>query len=672
MLRRALSLLVAVLLAGPSVARGAQCTTRDDARVLSRSVKKRAACASRAFRSATPSSACLNPPAPPACAGTIVDDTIALAFGTNNPPAGVIDRTLTRDQYRCQKQIGKASAKFVADEVKYLIRGFTREKAQTIARRQLDRVPLKCTVQTVLDPSGVVIPSVGAPCQGNVDQPARAVLEGDGLRACLVAALQTRVDAIVPVPPARPNLIIILTDDQRWDTTDLTHSLDGVTPVMPNVENRLAAAGVTFPNAYVSTALCCPSRSSILRGEYAHTTGVLSNTQPIGGAANFDDSSSLATWLSAAGYRTGLFGKYLNGYNTLWTLPAPPYVPPGWSEWHALKAAKFYDYILVESGVDFPAPTEVSYPSTCTNYTGCPADQPGEDPCPSPQNYSTDVLAAKVLQFLDQSPGQPFFLYFAPFAPHAPACAAPGDENSFAALAPWRPPNWNTEPSPDPPTWDANLCPMAQGKMNNIDNFRRKQLASLQAVDRAVGAIMDKLVALGQNQNTFILFTGDNGYSWGAHCHAPKRCPYDECMHVPLVISYPPVTTPPRVDTRIGLNIDFAFTFGELAGVVPPIQEDGRSMVRLVDDTEPAWRTDFVYEQWLDPDDEDNDVVPPTLASVRSAQFMYTEYVGGETELYDLIADPFQLTNLTNNPTYATTKADMAARLRQLRPDWTP
>jgi arylsulfatase A-like enzyme len=561
-------------------------------------------------------------------------------------------------------------SKFVGDKLKYLVRGLPRSEAEAKARRQLDKLPVKCAVPTAEDGSGVVVPAVGTPCQGTIDSPGGSFVDADALRACLLAALEPRVDGISPAPPPKPNFVVILTDDQRWDTTDATHSLDGVTPVMANVENRLAAAGVKFTNAFVSTALCCPSRASLLRGQYAHTTGVLTNNQPLGGAANFDDSSSLATWLDAAGYRTGLFGKYLNGYSTLWTTPSPPYVPPGWDEWHAFKGARFYDFVLVEQGADFPSPTEVSYPSTCANYTGCPADQPGEDPCPSPQNYSTDVLLAKALEFLDESAGQPFLLYLAPYAPHSPFCAAPGDESSFASLAPYRPPNWNTEPAPDPPLWVQNLCPMGTNKQNNIDNDRRRQLASLQAVDRAVGAILDKLVALGQDQNTLIVFTGDNGYSWGAHCHRPKRCPYDECMRVPMVVSYPPLTTPGRVDTRLGLNIDIAFTFAELAGVVPPIQQDGRSMARLLDDAEPAWRTDFLYEQWLDPDDEDNDAVPPTDACVRTDQFKWIEYVSGETELYDLLADPFELTNLTNDPAHATVKAELQTRLRQLRHDW--
>ena len=141
-------------------------------------------------------------------------------------------------------------------------------------------------------------------------------------------------------------------------------------------------------------------------------------------------------------------------------------------------------------------------------------------------------------------------------------------------------------------------------------------------------------------------------------------------MRVPMVVSYPPLTTPARIDDRMALNIDVAFTFGELAGVVPPVQQDGRSMVRLLKDTEPTWRTDFLYEQWLDADDEDNDNVPPTLACVRSEQFKWIEYDSGETSLFDLVNDPFELNNLTNDPAFAATKGTLQTRLRQLRTDW--
>jgi arylsulfatase A-like enzyme len=137
-----------------------------------------------------------------------------------------------------------------------------------------------------------------------------------------------------------------------------------------------------------------------------------------------------------------------------------------------------------------------------------------------------------------------------------------------------------------------------------------------------------------------------------------------------MIVSYPPLTTPARVDTRLALNLDIAFTFAEAAGLVPPVQQDGRSMMRLLDDVEPTWRTDFLYEQWLDGDPEDNDTVPPTLACVRNEQFKWIEYETGETELYDLVADPYELQNLTNDAGHADVKAELQTRLRQLRHDW--
>ena len=595
-------------------------------------------------------------------------DTVALAYGPNYPPTATVDRRALKKQLSCQKQIGSSAARFTSDKLRQLINGASRSAAEAKGRRALDALIKRCRVAVAQDVSGVVVPAVGTTCRSGVGLPGASV-DPDQLRACLLAGLETKVDSIAPTPPARPNLIIILSDDQRWDTTDLTHSKDGVTPVMPNVESRLVAQGVKFTNAFVTTALCCPSRSSILKGQYAHTTGVLTNSPPLGSAANFDDAQSLATWLKGQGYRTGLYGKYLNGYNALWTPPAQPYVPPGWDEWHAFRGTKFYDYQLIENGAGFDHAAN-PYPSGCPAYNQCPGDQPA-NPCPSPQNYSTDVLAAKALQFLDTQPAnEPFLLYFAPFAPHAPACPAEQDKGSFGSIQPWRPPNWNETDDSDKPAWVQNLCPMPQNKINNIDTFRRKQLASLQAVDRAVGAILDKLQQIGQDQNTLILYMGDNGYAWGAHCHAPKRCPYDECMRVPMIVRYPQLPIPVREDPRAALNIDIAFTFAELAGVLPPVQQDGRSWARLLADGEPNWRQDFLYEQWLDADDEDNDLVPPTLAEVRTEQWKYVEYKSDETELYDLINDPFELNNRTNDPAVADTKASLAARLRQLRPDW--
>ena len=141
-------------------------------------------------------------------------------------------------------------------------------------------------------------------------------------------------------------------------------------------------------------------------------------------------------------------------------------------------------------------------------------------------------------------------------------------------------------------------------------------------------------------------------------------------MRVPLVVRYPPLAPGPRIETLFGLNIDFALTFAELAGTVPTVPPDGRSAVRVLADTETLWRTDFLFEHWDNDDDPETGM--PTLACVRNDQFKYVEYTTDETELYDLAADPYELQNQAGNPTYATVQTELAARLRELRPDWSP
>jgi arylsulfatase A-like enzyme len=671
---RAVSLLAGVLLLASSGEASAACTSASDGAALSRTARKLAQCNDQKLRSG-PGVTCKPAPPPPACAGTLAEDAIALAYGANNPPAAAVDRRLLKDQLRCQKHIGKAVPKFIGTKLKHLIRGKSRVEAEEKARKQLDKLPKRCTLDVVQDASGVVLPAVGAQCSYAVGAPGSTV-KPDQLRDCLLALLEARVDLISPAGPVLPNVILILTDDQRWDTIDATHeSPDRPGPVMPNVTSELVNQGVLFANAFNTNALCCPSRATILRGQYSHTTGIFTNGPPNGGAQDFTsnglDTETIATWLQAAGYRTGYYGKYLNGYAQLWNPPALPYVPPGWDEWHAFEAPEYYDYNMAEFGTGIPTPVLNSYPSGCTNYQGCPADEVGEDPCPDPQNYSTDVILAKALDFIDQSAGQPFFLHFTPYAPHGPACPATRHATLYQNVAPWRPPNYDEAgDDSDKPAWVQGFCPMGQNKKNNIDAIREYQLGSLQAVDEAVGAIMQKLRDLGEDDNTLVLFTADNGFSWGSHCHRPKQCPYEECIRSPLVVRYPPLAPLPRVETRFGLNIDIALTFAELAGTVPTVPPDGRSWVRVLSDTETLWRTDFLYEHW-DNDEDPQDGIP-TLAAVRNQQFKYVEYVTDETELYDLAVDPYELQNQSGNPAYASVETALAARLRELRTDWSP
>jgi N-acetylglucosamine-6-sulfatase len=439
--------------------------------------------------------------------------------------------------------------------------------------------------------------------------------------------------ALLPRSSGRPNLILILTDDQRWDTVGLEHSRDGVTPVMPHVVSELADSGVTFPNGFVTTALCCPSRSSILTGEYSHNTGIHTNGGSDGGFANFDDTSTIATWLQAAGYRTALVGKYLNGYAT-----GSPCIPPGWDEWHVFVQVKYYDYDFNDNGV-------------VTRFGTAPAD------------YSQNILTQRALQFIDDSAGRPFFLYFAPKAPHAPATPRPDHIGLFAGLPAFRPPNYAVRPT-NGPAWVQALKWTALDQ-SSTDQFRIDQLESLQAVDEAVRDIMQKLRDIGEDDNTLVIFTGDNGYSWGSHRWKPKQCPYQECMRVPMIMRYPPGGTTPRVDTRPVLNIDFAPTFAELAtATIPPTHlVNGVSVVPLLTGTPVTWRADFLNEHWGGkiPDD----------AQVQDSQHKYTEYYAEpppiETELYDLSVDPYELHNVTGDPGYAGVKAALKARLDALR-----
>lgn len=609
----------------------AQCTSRTDATLVLKSAKKAVACNYKRLRTG-PGATC-PVTAPPSCAGTLVSDSVALAYGANNPPTAAVDRRLLKDQLRCQKFIGKAVAAFVGKKLLYLTEGRTPADAEAKARKLLDKLPDKCVVNVLQDVNGVILPDVGKQCDAAVGAPGTAV-DPVSLRDALVTLLETWVDRVGPnAAPLRPNIVMILTDDQRFDTIGLTHSIDGITPVMPHVVSELVNQGVTFENSYVTTALCAPSRSSLLAAKYSHTTGVHDNGGADGGFGAFNDASTVAVWLKAAGYHTGLYGKYLNGYG-----PHAPYMAPGWDEWHAFKNVAYFNYTLVENGVEVP-------------FGNADAD------------YSTDVLRDRAVQFIHDSAGStPFFLYFVPKAPHGPATPAPRHAGSFSGIPPWRPPNYNEADVSDKPAWLQAIAPWDATQMATHDTFNQMQLECLQAVDEAVEAIMQALRDTGVDRNTIVIYASDNGYSWGSHRWEPKQCPYEECMRVPLVVRYPALAPLPRVESGFGLNIDHGETFAELAGATADPGAEGRSMVRLIDGTEPAWRIDFLEEHW-------NGQIT-TLAQVRAVPWKYTEYVTNESELYDESVDPFELTNVVSDPGNASVVAGMAARLRVLRPGW--
>src|SRR5712691_5385625 len=256
----------------------------------------------------------------------------------------------------------------------------------------------------------------------------------------LVAAALVVAAAAVLVPvalhdhdptaaPGKPSIIFILTDDQRWDTLG----------AMRTVSSELIAHGVDFTNMFVANPLCCPSRASILTGEYSHTTGVWQNKGPIGGFHSFhQDHSTVATWLRTAGYHTALFGKYLNGYTGT-------YIPPGWEHWAAIAGETspydlYYKYTLNVDG-------------TLVN-----RGNKGTD-------YSTNVLAGMAQDYIRKTKG-PLFVYFAPFGPHTPTTPAPGD--APPKLAPFRPPSYDEADVSDKPAWVQHLAPIASDRAARI------------------------------------------------------------------------------------------------------------------------------------------------------------------------------------------------------------
>lgn len=637
----------------------AACTERGEARDLKRALSLAAKCNDRILKSG-PGATCKTA-APPACAGTMRPDALALAYGPNDPPAAGVDRSALRAQLRCQKRIGRGMVGYVGRKLRSLQKGKDADAAETSARRKLDKLVKRCAVPVVEDAGGVVLPAVGPQCAAAVGDPGDQV-DAPALADCLATLLGTWVDRWGPDPqPLRPNILFILTDDQRWDTTDGLHSPTGAF-LMPRTRTELADRGVDFPDAFITTPVCCPARASILAGSYAHRTGVYRNTGVNGGADDFEDASSLATWLESAGYRTSLIGKYMNGYRGLWERNVePPYVPPGWTEWQGLRRVSYFDAIFIE-------------PDGMGSYVEVPYGS-------EPEDYLTDVMREKAKTFISESvaAGEPFFLHLSMKAPHGPWIPAPRHEGSFQHFPPWRPPSWNEADVSDKPSWVQNTPLMTPEEQAELDQIRIDQLEMLRAVDEAIGGsteygivgIMEHLRNLGVADDTMVVFLSDNGWQWGEHRMRAKNKPYEESIRSPLFVHYPKLAPLPRREPGFALNIDLAPTFAELAGGGVPIAHDGVSLVRVLDGTQPAgtWRTDILTEGW--PGDH-------PWATVRETQWKYTEIpvTPGdpdtlfETELYDLWNDPYELNNVASDPANAIRVAEMAIRIRQLRPNW--
>jgi len=423
----------------------------------------------------------------------------------------------------------------------------------------------------------------------------------------------------------RPNILVILTDDQRAGTLQ----------VMPKTRDVFVAGGTSFTNGFVTTPVCCPSRSSILTGRYVHNTGVRGN----GDALRLDQTTTVARYLRDAGYRTGIVGKFLNS----WPLDRNP---PNFDRWSVFNSG---------------------YVDTSWNIQGHAR---------TISEYSTDFISERAVSFIQHSEAndaQPWFLYVAPSAPHDPWTPEP--DHASDPVPPFvRSPAMLEAGVSDKPPWvrDAPAVPQATIAQNRAD-----QLRTLKSVDDMVGRVFRSLRALGEDRRTLAVYLSDNGFLWGEHQLAGdkgketetgltlvtgKRFPYTQSARVPFLLRWPGHVAAGRTDSSLVGNVDLSPTFVDAAGITPsgpPM--DGRSLLGT------TVRDHLLLEYFRDP------LYPPipSWASYRTADLQYIEYFDAAgrrifREYYDLEKDPFQLRNLfgdanpSNDPDVAALHAQIA------------
>src|SRR5918998_3116844 len=428
-------------------------------------------------------------------------------------------------------------------------------------------------------------------------------------------------------PAAQPNIIFVLTDDLDYASAFK----------MPEIRSLLVEEGTSFESAFTSQSLCCPSRATILTGLYAHNSGIKGNKPPDGGFEKFHDEgfeeATIATRLQdEGGYRTAYFGKYLNGY------PAgdPTHIPPGWDEWYGkLNEQKLYDYSINENG------EVVSYGSET-------------------RDFFTDVLSNQATDFVERaaSKDQPFFMHVAPTAPHGPATPAERHEGAIADEEVPRPPSFDEEDVSDKPSWRQETERFSEEEISEIDAYHQKRLESMLAVDEMVGSLVEELEAAGELDNTYIIFTSDNGWLAGVHrMKEGKDRAYEESAHVPLLVRGPGVHAGSQIE-ELTVNTDFAPTFAEIVGAEYP-DADGRSLVPLMRGENPPWRSSVLLEGFVGKGDR-------VYGAVRTETHKYVEYGNGEEELYDLQNDPYELENVYEKADPALVE-DLKGRLEALK-----
>lgn len=428
---------------------------------------------------------------------------------------------------------------------------------------------------------------------------------------------------------ARPNFVVIMTDDQTVESLR----------VMPNVERLLSERGVTFTNSVVSYPLCCPSRASFLTGQYAHNHGVLGNEPPDGGYSAFRAPlTTLPAALRDAGYTTVHIGKYLNGYG----LARRREVPAGWSDWHGLvdySTYQYFDFTLNDNGR-----------------------------LRRPRGYQTHVLTDRATSAIrrEADEDEPFFLELAFAAPHHELerrrpLSARRDRGAFATEPLPMPASFAEADVTDKPAPVAGDPPLDSAEIDAITRRYRAAITSLLAVDRSVARVVRALRANDELDDTVIVFTSDNGYFYGEHRVASgKVFPYEPSIRVPLVVRGPGVRAGATADALVA-NVDLAPTILELACARPLRPMDGRSLTgNLGHPRRPGSDRAVLLEAF-------GAARSGPYQGVRTERYVYIEYANGGREVYDLVADPDQLQNRHGQPETRAVEARLADRLAELR-----
>jgi len=453
---------------------------------------------------------------------------------------------------------------------------------------------------------------------------------------------------------------------------------------MPKTQALIGGQGASFPHAYVSMALCCPSRVTVQTGQYAHNHHVMGNTPPQGGYSQFNDKDDLPVWLQAAGYRTIQIGKMPNGFGTETN---ETYVPPGWGPFNgggASSRGEFYGFIKPASA-----------------YYGFYLDENGVLKQYDADDYQTDVYSDiavdRIEHHLNAHSGEPLYMQVQFFAPHDPADPAARHAGAFATTLLPIDNSFNEKDVRDKPGWIRAIRRFGFGLISKIQARYQRRLEALLSVDDAIERIVNTLAARGALGNTYLIFTSDNGFMQGQHrLHQGKFAPYEPSIQVPLMIRGPGIPAGGQPRTLVW-NGDITATILKIANATPGLQQDGRSLLPYARDpnlrstrpilieTGPPGATNepgtpvsaasgkrVHFSKYVKNLDQDHTaqiaraIVAPRYRAIRTGRYLLVKYSDGSRELYDLTRDPLELKSKYKDSRYFPVRKFLLKKLKGL------